>query len=98
MGSIRRGLPIVCYCGLDHFSLQQLKPLHWKCLSGLLSEKNSCSQLLSPSGKINLTVVFVANLDSQILQNNFEWGHIPLVVGLGAGLFMPGVRLGRHLA
>lgn len=38
------------------------------------------SYLGSPSGKINLTVLFVANLDSQVLQNNFEWGHIGLPV------------------
>lgn len=41
-------------------------------------QKKSCSQLLGPSEKINLTVLFVANLDSQVLQNNFEWGHIGL--------------------
>lgn len=51
---------------------------------------NSCLQLLSPSGKINLTVLFVANLDSQILQNDFECGHIGLQViteGLNANFF-----------
>lgn len=47
---------------------------------GCYQEKNSCSRLLSPSGKINLTVLFVANLDSQVLQNNFEWGHVGLPV------------------
>lgn len=70
--------------------------------------KNSCSQLLSPSGKINLTVLSVANLDSQILQNSFEWGHVGTRViteglndnffSIGYCLIMPGVRLDRHLA
>lgn len=62
---------------------------------GCYQKKTVAHQLLSPSGKINLTVLFVANLDSPILQNNFEWGHMGLRViteGLNDNIFSSRAR------